>query len=781
MIIYKTISYWFWVIFFCTVSLLLCTIPLFNILGFEFCAVITLCISIAGPHVAMTQLQAMLKNPDNLQGSSSQFIFRCFYTTLKSNFLLLIIPLIIILLNSLRIKNCNYIDGFFYFFTLPFISCLTVSAAGIFFIVWIQKRWLAYVAYIGFLLLSCIPVVINLIFHPPVFAYHPIIGYFPGPIYDFLISISPSYYIARTIGVLWGVVFLYITINTCEVSRNTGFTPKVNWRKLFWFESDRLHIGKIATCISLLILVLCTEVFSGQLGIRPTRDDISKALGGYRETEHFKIIYARELEMEIDQFSEDCEFRYEQLSKYLKTEISRKVRVYLYSTPEQKKKLIGAGSTYVEDPFGYGFHVHTQGFPHPVIKHELAHVLTSDWSPWKVSLNVGIHEGVAVAADWSEEGLSVHQWGKAMYHLKVAPQLNSVMGLGFWRHAGSRSYLLAGSFIRYLIDTYGLEKMKSSFPLGNLSRIYEKDIASLEEEWRQFLSNQIKLTEYDIKYAERRLKRGGIFEQICAHEMAAQRSKAWSSYYNKDYHTAVDTFYNMLDDERNNPRTMVGLMYSAFKKGDIPLTNSIANKIVNDENSHYKIEAAQLLGDIHWSKGEIQQALQMYNSVVDEHLHYRRQINIHKRIAALSNSITTMSQEKLRRVLTPKSYSSIGNGSKTAILLQIIESETDEWLPYLLVGELLHKEKSWELSTQYLMYGLKLNQTIETISIPNQLKLYSQILIAKNIYQSGDFKNAENRFKEIIDENTQSLGTVINIEDWIERCRWMMSKSKFEN
>ncbi|RKU25735.1 hypothetical protein C6497_15355 [Candidatus Poribacteria bacterium] len=776
MTIFKAISYWLWVIFICIVSLFLCTIPLFNILGFEFCAVITICITFAGAHVAMIQLHAMLMNPGNLQGSSSQFILRWFYNTLKSNILLLIIPLIIILLNSLRIKNCNYTDGFFYFFTLPFISCLIVSAAGIFFNVLIQKRGLAYLAYLGFLILSCIPVVINLIFHPPVFAYHPIIGYFPGPIYDFLITISPAYYISRIIGVLWGVVFLYITITTCEVSRITDFIPKLNVRKLFWIESDHLHIGKTGICLSLLVLVICAEVFSGHFGIRPTRDDISKELGGYRETRHFEIIYARELELEIDQFSEDCEFRYKQLSEYLKTEISRKVRVYLYSTPEQKKKLIGAGSTYVEDPFGYGFHVHTQGFPHPVIKHELAHVLTSDWSPWKVSLNVGVHEGVAVAADWSEEGLSVHQWVKAMHHLKVAPPLDSVMGLGFWRHAGSRSYLLAGSFIRFLIDSYGLEKLKSSFPIGNLESVYEKDIKSLETEWKQFLSNNIHLTEYDIKYAERRLMRGGIFEQVCAHEMAAQRSKAWRAYFSKDYHTAVDTFYKMLDDERSNPRTMVGLMYSAYMKGDIPLTISIAKKIVNDMNSYYKIEATQLLGDIHWSKGESQQALQLYNSVVDEHLPYLRQINIHKRIAALSNSITSKSQERLRDILTLKSNSSIGNGSKTAILLQIIESESEEWFPYILVGELLHKEKSWELSTQYLLYGLSLNQTIETKPIPNQLKLYSQILTGKNTFQLNDFENAENRFTEILEDRNLSLGTVLNIEDWIERCEWMMNK-----
>ncbi|MCG9127125.1 hypothetical protein JT359_05930 [Candidatus Poribacteria bacterium] len=771
---YKNFSYWLWVIFFCTVSIILCTTPLFNILGFEFCAVLAICISFTGPHVAMTHWHVLLKDPDNLQGSSRKLVVQGFFRSLRSNLLLLVIPLIIILLNSLRVKNCNYIDGFFYFITIPFISCVAVSAAGIFFNTWVQKRWKAYLSYIGFLILSCIPVVINLIFHPPVFTYHPILGYFPGPIYDFLITISPTFYIARSIGLLWGVLLLYITISSCEVSRDTGFTPKLNWSKLILKESDRLHIGKMAICVSFIILVISSEVFSGQLGIRPTRHDVSKALGGYRETEHFEIIYSRQLEMEIEQFSLDCEFRYEQLSKYLETDSSRKVRVYLYSSPEEKKKLIGAGSTFVEDPFGYGFHIHTQGFPHPVVKHELVHVLTANWSPWKVSLNVGVHEGVAVAADWNEENLSVHQWVKAMYQLNVAPDLNSVMGLGFWRHAGSRSYLIAGSFIRFLIDTYGLEKLKSCFPLGNISRIYEKDLTVLEAEWMKFLSDHVELTELDIKYAERRLRPGGIFQQVCAHEMAAQRSKAWKAYYNKDYFTATNTFYNMLDDEPGNPRTLIGLMYSAYKKGDIPLTISLSRKIINDENSLYKIEATQMLGDIYWNQGKYEQALQLFHSVIDRNLYYPRQLNLHKRITSLSPAFSNSSQDKLKNVLIPKSDSpSMGNGSKIAILLQIIESEPDEWLPYILVGELLHKEKSWELSTQYLTEGLRLN---ETKTIPFQLKLYSQILNSKNTFFTNDFKNAELRFREILSNDSISLGMSLDLTEWVERCRWMMNK-----
>lgn len=771
--IYKTISYWLWFSIFGVLALVLTTIPLFNILAFEFCAIITLCIAFACAHVAMTEFQTMKRNPDNLSGSSSQVILGCFWRALKANAVLLITALIIILLNSFRIKNCNFGEGFLFFLILPTLSCITVTAAGLFFNVWIQKRWLAYLVYLVFLLISCIPVVINLIFHPPVFAFHPILGYFPGPIYDFVISITNTLLIARGETVIWGLLFLTILIYTCEIGRETGFVPKLRWRNLIQFSSKNSLWRVTAICV-LIILVIGIEAFSGKLRIRPTRGDIAQALGGYRETAHFEIFYATEIQDEIDLFADDCEFRYAQLSDYLQTESSRKVRAYLYASPEQKKKLIGAGSTFVEDPFGYGFHIHSSGFPHPVLKHELAHVLTADWSPWKVSLNVGVHEGIAVAADWDEGRLTVHQWAKAMRQLKVAPPLSSVMGIGFWRHAGSRSYLLAGSFIRFLVDTYGLDELKHAFPFGNLSKSYVKDLSALEAEWVKFLSNEVPLQDTDMAYAERRLKRGGIFEQVCAHEMAALRNKAWQAYYRSDFTSAIDIFHQMLSDEPENPRTLLGLMFSAFKIGDYKQATLLAKRILADVNSQYRAEAAQLLGDIHWLQGDTAKALNLYKETVSFVTRETIEQSILKRIAALSEDYTPQSRELLRTIILPKSSAGrTGSGTKIALLLRVIGTEPDDWLAHFLVGELLHKEKAWELSTQYLTHAIALRQTI-----PPQIELKSRWLLGLNAFYKKDFAIAKNTFSSIATDQAQPTGTKLSARYWMERCQWTKNRKR---
>ena len=469
--IHRTFSYWLWFTAFGVLALMLANVPLFNILAFEFCAVLALSISFAGAHVALTVIRQMKRQPDALSGSPGQIVTRCFWSALIFNLGLLVLPLGIILLNALRVKNCNFGEGFIFFFLLPVISCVYATAAGTFFGFWIKRRWLAFWAYIGFLLLTCVPVVINLIFHPPVFAYHPTFGYFPGPIYDFVISITSTLLIARAETLLWTLLFLGLAVSICEINRDTALMPQLRWRKLFSSPIKRVWLYLLIVCL------LGFQWYAGALSIRPTRDDIARKLGGFRETAHFEIFYARELETEIENIVADCEFQYAQLSAYLApegSELPRKVRAYVYASPDQKKQLIGAGSTSVEDPFGHGFHIHAQGFPHPVLKHELAHVFTVPWSPLKVSLKIGLHEGIAVAADWDEGRLTAHQWAKAMRQLEIAPPLSAIMGIGFWGHAGSRSYLLAGSFVRFLVDTYGIEKFKRVFPTGNFVKHYEQ-------------------------------------------------------------------------------------------------------------------------------------------------------------------------------------------------------------------------------------------------------------------------------------------------------------------
>ena len=791
--IYRAFSYWLWFIAFGALALILANMPLFNILAFEFCAVLALGISFTGGHVPLTVVWQMKRQPDTLSGSPRQIVIRCFWSALLFNLGLLLLPLIIILLNASRIKNCNFSEGFLFFFLLPVISCVYATAAGTFFGFWIKRRWLAYLAYLGYLLLSFLPLVINLIFHPPVFAYHATFGYFPGPIYDFVIRITNTLLIARAETLLWALLFLGLAVNICEISRDTALMPQLRWRKLFSLPTKRLGVYLLIVCL------LGFQFYAGALGIRPTRDDIARKLGGFRETEHFEIFYARELETDIDRIIDDCEFQYAQLVTYLApdgSELAQKVRAYIYASPEQKKQLIGAGNTSVEDPFGHGFHIHAQGFPHPVLKHELAHVFTVPWSPLKVSLKIGLHEGIAVAADWSEGRLTAHQWAKAMRQMEIAPPLSGVMGIGFWGHAGSQSYLLAGSFVRFLVDTYGIEKFKGAFPFGDFVRYYNKDLHSLEAEWINFLES-VPLQDDDVTYASYRLEQRSVFERVCAHEMAALRSTAWQAYFRKDFVTAVENFEKMLSDEPENLTTQRGLMYSAYRMQNYDTALSLADQIASAEDTRFSSEAILLKGDIYWLKNEHEKALNAYTSIETEYdtIEQRRI----KRIVALSYpsinqpqpSAAIQEARSLRELLRTVLIASKDTAEKMAYLSTCIQTEPDRWLAYFLVGELLYREKAWQSSNQYLRRAVSLlekSQGPDEISedIRPQVQLtpqqYESLIldtrktIGINAYHQTDYEAAQKAFRSIADNTSLPLGVLLSAEDWLQRCRWAQNR-----
>ena len=747
-----------------------------------------LSISFAGAHVTLTVLRQMKRYPDALAGTPRQVVMRCFSEALVFNAGLLGLPLGIILLNAFRVENCNFGEGFLFFIILAVVSCVYATAVGVFFGFWIEKRWLAYLAYLGYLFISCIPVVINLIFHPPVFAYHATFGYFPGPIYDFIVPITGTLLIARAETLLWALLFLGLTVSICEVSRGTGLMPRLRWRKLF----DPLI--RRAWLYLLVVGLLGFQFYVGALGIRPTRDDVARELGGSRETAHFEIFYARELEAEIERIAEDCEFQYAQLSEYLDPEgtMQRKVRAYIYASPEQKKRLIGARGTSVEDPFGHGFHIHAQGFPHPVLKHELAHVFTVPWSPLKVSLKVGLHEGIAVAADWSEDRLTGHQWAKAMHQMEIAPSLSSVIGVGFWGHAGSQSYLLAGSFVRFLVDTYGLEKFKGVFPTGNFVKHYAKDLSSLEAEWIEFLET-IPVQDNDTTYATYRLKRPSVFEQVCAHEMAALRDTAWRAYYRRDFATAAKTFGTMLSDEPDNLRTLRGLMYSEYRMRNYDDALSLATRIAGEEDTRFSPEAMLLKGDIYWQKDAHEKALEEYTAIEVEHETIER--GRIKRIAAFSYpDVAPMNWDaqlndairenrSLRELLRVVLVERIDSAEKMAYLSMCMQTEPDMWLAYLLAGELLHREGAWQSSNQYLRRAVALLEksqiSDETPSLaPLSPQQYQSLVldlrrtIGINAYHQKDYGTAIEVFEMIAKDETLPHGVTLKAEEWKQRCQW---------
>ena len=127
----KSFSYWFWFFVLTLLALILANIPLLNLLAFEFCAVLAFAISFVGAHTAITGVANLRQRTQSLRGTPAQMVMSTFWRTFGINLTLLLAPLIIILLNAFRVKNCDFLEGFVFFLLLPVISCAYATALGL--------------------------------------------------------------------------------------------------------------------------------------------------------------------------------------------------------------------------------------------------------------------------------------------------------------------------------------------------------------------------------------------------------------------------------------------------------------------------------------------------------------------------------------------------------------------------------------------------------------------------------------------------------------------------
>ena len=767
--IFKSISYWLWFIVLAALGLVLIQVPLFNLLAFESCAVLAIGISFAGAYMSVTCVHLLRRSLQVPSGSSRQTVITLFWRTFGSNLTLLIAPLVILSLNALRVKNCDLSDGFAFFFLLPVISCAYATVAGLFFGFWMKRRWGGYSAYLVYIVVTFLTFVYNLVFHPPVFGFHAAFGYFPGPIYDEQISITGSLLIARGTALLLAWLFLSISIITLESGRRPHPVLTLNWRRVYRFQPRFAEVYPRIQLVVLACLLLLIYLSRGELGLRPTRGYVERTLGGLHETEHFNIFYEKgsKVEREIEQIARDHEFRYAQLIDYLRTQPTRKVNAYIYTSPEQKKRLIGAGHTLVEDPLGYGYHVNYEPFPHPIIKHELVHALTTDWHPFlKVSLKLGLHEGIAVAADWNEGKLTPHQWSRAMRKLGVAPSIEQIMGLGFWAQASSRSYMLAGSFVRYQVDTYGIAAFKRAFPTGNFRAAYGKSLSELSNEWATFLDT-VPLTAADLTIAEHRLKRGSIFQKRCAHEVAELSADAWKAYRQSDFERAIRLFIRIHEFDPDNPRHLRGLMHAHYRTEDYAQASHWARKIIAHPaaTTRQVAEAKNVGGDLNWGIGKRESAQALYQEVFTLNASDALNREAYAKLETLSLESPRV-QSHMKQVLIGEE----SNTSRMNLLHEVVDEKPEWGLAHYLIGRQLHLNQEYTASKDYLVKAA-------AFGLPHRvMKIENTRLFAINLYHLRQYDVAIAQFRRLSEDDDLPLGSILNAEDWIERCEWEKRK-----
>ena len=512
----------------------LVVLPLFGVPGLELGLALSIGVGLLGGAVGIASVrqerrlaeQAANREPlasAPLALTAPQLAWRALAPALLLDLAVLVPPFAAATLYAWVGTRCDpfALVGFYPLLTVP--SAGLAATVGVFCGFATRRRGRAVLLYAGLVLLSLGATVWPLVFGPQVFASNPFLGYLPGPLYDESLTLSASLLWFRLETVLLTLAVGALLVLLLDV-------PALRLRRLHSRSGALVLLGMAALGIALL------EAHATDLGLRMTDAALEERLGGQRESEHFQFISPRGMSrQDVERRLRDMEFRYSQVEHFLGEAPRGRIRVWLYRTDAEKQALVGAGRTQYAKPWRQELHINGRDFPHPTFKHELAHVMAgpSGSGPFRVTTRLGLWplmgviEGLAVAADNPVQGdLTLDEWAAGMRRQKLAPDIRKLVGPeGFYQSAPARAYTLVGSFLRYLADTYGAEKLRALYAHADFEGTYGRPLDALATEWETRL-DALPLDEATVSRALQRFRTGSLFTRSCAREVVRLQDEA---------------------------------------------------------------------------------------------------------------------------------------------------------------------------------------------------------------------------------------------------------------
>ncbi|MFI5323663.1 MAG: hypothetical protein ACHQ6U_09070 [Thermodesulfobacteriota bacterium] len=716
------------------VSVILTFIPLVGALGFEYSAVMGLVLSFISVFIS-----AELVGTDHKNYSTGKRLSDRVSSIFIINLLFLGVVYLIGLLSSLFKGDCFIREGSVFFLLITVVSVFFSASIGLLSGFVLKRR--------GFLTGALILIGIiayslyTLYSDTSLFVYNPLFGFFPGPIYDEAIPVTLTLVAYRGIIVLWGLLFLIL------LALVNGF----GYRRVGAWDFLKLLVVGIS-----LIVAYSHE---RELEINYSREYITgKILPASVETEHFTIYYdpASPEAKNIALIAGDHEWRYAELSKFLNTDSRGKIRSYIYPDTDTRKRVVGAGETTVANPIHKEIHLVYDTFPQPILKHELTHVMAGDFGTkiLRMTPKVGLLEGLAVAADWSEDPYNPHQWSKALIHDGLAPNIEDITGFGFWYAPAGLSYTLMGSFSRYLIDTYGIEKFKTVYRTGDFS-VYGKGLPELAADWKKFLEGvDTPVEAYAL--AKARFGAPGIFTAVCPRKVGELKNVAYKYYGDDDFYRAREYFSDAMTYDGNDPVVLNGLAYSNYYRKDY----EEAIRVADSGQSLPEVNRAildNLKGNALWQSGNAKEAEGIFRSVRGTPLpdDLKREIDI---------KLSAIEEDDSRGQNVREFFSTRDRALQAASLSESILNSPDYAPPYYLMGRLLFNTGEYERAVPYLSMA-------EYLGLPSgELTDENLRILGISLFTYGKYDEAAEAFTRLAsDSDGEKKDYAL---DFLKRIEW---------
>src|SRR3989454_853337 len=642
-------------------------LPLLNYLGYEFSLAIALVVPWFCGIPAMRTFRSRLPVLHSL---------REFHDAARAAFgqsmLILLIPVIVATANVFFVRNCFYIEGLLFYALIPGIGAFWCVGLALFCRLLFARPRRAYWLVIVLVLLY--PLYIGY-FSPQIYSYNLIYGFFPGFSHDEVLTITPGLLGFRLVTVLTGLLLFsvsqFIVINGLTtgtlLSRLPGFSALLTRR--------RLHLW-----IALLCLICALAwVLRNRLGFETSGDYLDQTLGSSYSTDHFLIHYSRESysASEIRWVAALHEFRFGQVEMALQVHFRGKGASYVYPDGDIKHRLIATNMTNIAKPWRREIHLDKSSLE-STLKPELVHVLAGEFGlpVIKIHYHAGIVEGFATAVGTDFGNRTLDEYAAAAKKFDVIADPRTLINpVGFALKAPAVSYVLMGSFCKYLIDRYGIVLFRALYGGKSPSVVYGKSFDGLIDEWQRYL-DRIDVPDSWRPHVEFYFKRPSIFARECAREVAKHNEQGYRKLASHNPAAAMEDFSQGLQTSWNS-ESYAGLVRSAYNAGQYDtLVQLLDSPVIDSLHRTGLLNLNLLYGDALWHKGDVAGAKNAYQQVLALDLSEPLDEAAAVRIEALDDP-------ELRGSLREYFVGSMNDSSSLQLLNALRQRSTNPLVPHL--------------------------------------------------------------------------------------------------
>lgn len=531
-----------------------------------------------------------------------------------------LVPLLVALLHGVRAGVCDPWSELLAFALGPLLGIFTgavwgalaglltsVSGAGR------AARGLAVLLALAGPVLGIAVSVVRYLHGPIVFAFDPFVGYFAGTLYDTEIDGVPRLLSYRA-GTLGFIVFA-LGLSECLSRSSKG---RLSWQPNLG--------GLLALLLGGTVSISVTSL-GPRLGHVQTEAGIREALGHVAVTDRCEVVYDGTIvQRDAHALARECDAHVRSIERYFETQGPPRITVFLFANEQQKAALMGARDVDIAKPWRHEVYVSANGYPHPVLGHELAHVVAGSFArgpfrvagPWGGFVpDPGRIEGYAEAAAPREnDDLSLMQWAKAMRELKLLPPLEQVFKLSFLGENASTAYTVAGAFVHWLGETHGKKALRGWYAGQSLLGLTQKTLPDLEKDFLAAL-DAMKLPKAALETARARFDRPALFGRRCPHQVDVLYGQARAQLGAHDTTSARETYKHILELDPTYFGARVGLPACAQSEGDLKAAEQGFEALAADESLHplWRLHALERAADAKVLAGDLTGAHADYEKV----------------------------------------------------------------------------------------------------------------------------------------------------------------------